>query len=803
VKGPGEIDPIEARTLELLEWPELCARLETHAVSPLGAYLCRTLLPQASDRAAALQMELTREMIEVLTREGRIPLDSFPDLSSLLGRAARGEGLSGQELRQVAGFLGVVRGVRVFLQARRDRFPGLADRVSALQEAAQVRESVVSAIDEDGNVREDASPKLKALRREARSRREAVLSRLEGFLRDRESARSLQDSYYTVREGRFVLPVRADARGALGGIVHDISASGATHFVEPPWLVELNNQLRVASLEVEKEIQRILGELSCAVAATEEAIRVDQEVMAHLDLIHARARLSMSYQGSVPQISAQGEVAIRGLRHPILALRNVGVVANDLVLDPGARMLVISGPNAGGKTVLLKAAGLAALMARAGLAIPADAGSRLPFFTGVFADIGDQQDLHEDVSTFSGHMRNVRLILEAADQGSLVLLDELAGSTDPHEGTALALAVLERLQSQGSRVLVSTHYAAVKAWAQDRPGVKNAAMGFDWERMVPTYRLHPGLAGRSSALEIAGRMGLPEGVLADAAARLRGDEVNLEALLREVERQRQILDAREEQGRLLNARLAEAVALQEKLATSLRQEREAFLREKRGRLSSEIREARQRIREALRSLERSAAGRDVEAARAVIRGVEAGMRPPPLAPARAPLPLGAVHAGDPVEVLPIGQRGILLDEPSDSRGRLRVRVGGKELSVQRDSLGGVEAPGGPGPARVPGAEIRGPAAGEIPSELDLRGMRVDEALESVARYLDQALLGRRHEVRIVHGHGTGALKQAVRQWLSQCPWIGGVRPGQRGEGGDGATVVWWMDERAPGGAAGG
>jgi DNA mismatch repair protein MutS2 len=777
------------KSLEILEWPGLCAHLRQHALSPLGAALCEGLLPEASDVVARQEMALTSEMAILLTREGRVPLEPFGDLRPLLQAAERGERLSGAGLRQVGGFLGLVQRIRGFLQKRSEHSPLLADVASVLEEAASVRDAIMASLDPEGQVREEASPRLRGLRREARRSREALLERLDGFVRDRDSAKSLQDAYFTVREGRFVLPVRGDARGSLGGIVHDISASGATYFVEPQWLVEMNNALRIADLEVQKEVERILDELSQMVSGASQAIHLDQEAMARLDLIHAKASFSLEIRASEPGMASARELTLRGLRHPLLALRKISVVPNDLFLDPDERILVVSGPNAGGKTVLLKAVGLASLMARAGLHIPAEPGSRVPPMRRVLADIGDQQDLRQDVSTFSGHMRNLRAILNEADDSSLVILDELAGSTDPQEGASLALAILEALQEKGVRVLVTTHYPPLKAWAQGRPGVRNAAMGFDLDVMAPTYRLHMGLPGQSSALEIARRMGLPHEVLASAAARLKGEEISLEQLLKETERQRSALEEDRRQAAALRSRLEDAVQRQEETLRGLREERESFLREKRRRLSGEIQEARRRIEEALQELRKARRPADVEVPRAAIREVEEELRPEARLIPRVPRPLGEVGVGNWVEVLPLGQRGILLEDLRAGRGRVRVQVGPMEVLVEASALGGVEEGEGTPAGASPPLPAGTPQRPEVPPEIDLRGMRVEDALDAVEQYLDQALLGLRAEVRIIHGHGTGALKQAIRQWLSGRPWVAGHRPGGRGEGGDGATVV--------------
>lgn len=780
---------MERLTLELLEWPELCRQLASYALSSKGAELCRGLLPWNSKSEAAQQMALTSEMVLFLQKHDLLTISEFGGVEELLGKAEKGQRLLGRDLAQVAEFLGSVARARRALLKAQELCPGLWGMAQALDEAAWIKEAIDAAIDSEGSVKDQASPRLRVLRKEARQRREAILRQLEDFLRRTQASGFLQDNYYTLRENRFVLPIRAEARARLGGIVHDISSSGATCFLEPPWLVELNNNLRMAELEAEKEAQRILEMLSRWVGQEAAALRVDLEVLATVDMIQARARLSGVLAGCEPKPAEQGELLLRGLRHPLLVLRGKDVVANDLWMAPQERVMVISGPNAGGKTVFLKALGLAALMARAGLHIPAQDGSRMPFFGKVLADIGDQQDIQQDFSTFSAHMRNLREILQSSTQESLVLLDELAGSTDPQEGAALALSILERLMEKGSVVVATTHYPQVKAWAQEKPGALNGALEFDWERLTPTFRMRQGIPGQSSALEIARKMQLPEEVLEPALRRLEKDEIRLEGLLRDLQLERKGLEEELSKAQATRSQLEELVASQEELVRSLKEEREGFLKEKRRRLSAEIQEARERIRELLAGLAGSPERRKLEESRMKLEELAHTLGPQPLLSQQKVLPLGDAKPGDQVHLTALGQTGILLDEPSAKKGRVRVLVGRMEVWVDAECLGRVESPSSRQAEDRPASVVWKAPGAESPAQLDLRGKRAEDALEELAAYLDKALLGPWPQVRIIHGHGTGALKRAVRKWLSESSWIPGFRPGRRGEGGDGVTVV--------------
>lgn len=771
----------------VLGWPDLVRRLASMALTEEGKEICLGVIPHSKEEDARGELTLTTEMVRFVEKKGLLPLNIPIGLRHILGKAQKGEGLSGTELAAVAEFLESVSKVRQALLKEEELSPGLYSLARLLDDLAHLQRLLSASIDREGNVLDSASPKLGGLRRESRQRRQELISTVETFIKGAEASSRLQDSYYTIREGRVVLPIRADARSRMDGIVHDVSSSGATLFFEPSWLVELNNRARVAQLEVEREVERILFFLSQKVGANFGALTNDLELMAKLDSIQAKARLSLAIDGSEPLIHGEKEVALYGLRHPLLVLMGKNVVPNDLIMAEETRVLVISGPNAGGKTVLLKALGLSVLMMRAGIHIPAKENSRIRFFTKVLADIGDQQDLQQDVSTFSAHMRNLREIINEATEDSLVLLDEIAGSTDPQEGAALALAVLEELLKRGATAVVTTHYQQIKAWAQQRRGVQNAAMEFDWEKMEPTYKLTQGIPGQSWALQIARRMLLPLEVLEEAKKRLSAEDLKLEALLREADMRRR--EAELERQRLESQRrdLERTLEKHREELAQLVAEKEAFLREKKQRLLREVQEARRRIKELLARAHQAMERREVLEARRELDGIaqedssqwprEVGITP-----------LGHAKAGDLVEVVPLGQRGILLDDPASARGKLRVQVGKMEVLVDRSSLGGVSSDGfdqSPIPSGVmPKIQVQ-----DVQRQLDLRGMKVDEALEELAKYLDKVLLSSVDEVRIIHGHGSGALKKAVRAWLLECPWIDGFRPGGPGEGGDGATVV--------------
>lgn len=778
-------------TLESLQWEELCQELSKRASGPLGAQLCNALMPETSREDSIRSLSLTREMAGLREEEGGLPLHQLLDLTPVIDDALRGKILSGRELLEVLKTLEAVRSVRAFIEKNRQKAPGLWELAQGLQELTPLRATLSGSIDNEGELREENFPRLRSLRRRAARLREDVIGRLEAFIRDPSRSRVLQDRYYTLRERRYVLPVRTEAKGLIQGIIHDLSSSGHTCYLEPPWLVEMNNAWRMAEAEAQKETERILESLSREVARSADALLQDLRVMGLLDLINAKARLSLELGGAMPQIVDNGEIWLPALRHPLMVLRGVDAVPNDVYLGPSERILVISGPNAGGKTVLLKAVGLAVMMAKAGLFVAAAEGCRLPFFSKVLADMGDPQDLSRHISTFSGHMRNIKTILQSATTDTLMLLDELAGSTDPQEGASLARAVLEELLERGSRAVVTTHYGPLKAWALSKDGVISGSMEFDSKLLEPTYRLQLRSVGVSSALETAAKSGIPRRIIDRARSFLEKGDLEFERAVSELEKQREALERETEKLNKLRMELDWELKRSRVLNEALRSEKEAFVREKRKRLSREIQDAKRKLKESLMELSNLSSAKGIHDIRRKIKEVEEDLRIPISPPEEfEPIDLDEARAGLMVYVLPLGKAGVLLDEPKGPRGRVRVLVEDKEVWVSPGALGRT---GGPlkakeGPKPV---EIRWEGRGAtVARTLDLRGKRVEDALEEMERFVHGAISRSADmELIIIHGHGTGALKRAVRQWLSECEWISEFRPGEEGEGGDGVTVV--------------
>ncbi|MDN5942827.1 MAG: Smr/MutS family protein, partial [Nitrospira sp.] len=650
--------------------------------------------------------------------------------------------------------------------------------------------------------KESATPELRRVTHQAQGLKQEMRDQASQMLHSRRYEEVLQEQYFAQREGRYVMPVKAEMQGRVSGIVHDVSASGATVFIEPRELVELNNSIKVTDLEVEREVRRILRELSALLAAQAEGMLAGLDALAELDGIAARASFGRQLEAHPVQLNNEGRVKLLQARHPLLMLSKAQVVANDIILDESIQVLVISGPNTGGKTVTLKIVGLFALMVRAGLHVPCDAGSEMVFFSDVYADIGDAQDLARDLSSFSAHMTQMIQLLDETDRPRrcdehttlrqwLVLLDEPVTSTDPSEGAALAEALLCRLAARGMRVVATTHYGSLKVLAHTMPGFANASVEFDVVTLSPTYRLFMGVPGGSSALEIAGRLGMDRALLDEARLKLHKDERVMETVLHDLQvTQRQLthdlaraVEARREAEQAEQRAKAQLAHLEET-------EREAQKGLKR-KLSEQFSRARAEVQATVDAVKGEQKLIKAKAAKQRLFELEAQTQAE-LAPSGMPIPLEQLGVGDQVEINGLGMTGTLLESPQGKK-RVRVKVGeGKLLATVANLIGlarGKAAPPSPVSSKLhrilsgDGLRLDGQTV------VDVRGKAADEALDDVVAALDRATLAGAPFLRVIHGHGTGKLKASLRVYLKDSPYVAEFRTGDRAEGGDGVTIV--------------
>jgi DNA mismatch repair protein MutS2 len=795
------------RSRDALDWPALLAELAARAHSQAGRAACFALPLHDDSDEARRHIAAVEELAAILRRGEPTPTLNVPDVGEILATAEKGLVLGPEEVRPVADLLAVAENVRRFVdegEARgRAATPELDGRAAVVDEQPALARVLGETFDAAGEIRDSVSPTLARLRRERAQLADGARDAIEALMRSAEYAAVLQDRFVTVREDRYVLPIKVSAKSMGLGIVHDTSRTGETVYVEPMPLVAANNRLKVAELEIRAESRRILEELTARVAEAAPALRATAAALVELDVLSAAARLGVAYGGVALPIVDEPLVDLRAARHPLLALRaareGFTLVANDVALGGprAARLLVVSGPNAGGKTVLLKTVALSALLARAGLLVPADPGSRVGFFPAVLADIGDQQSVAGDLSTFSGHLANVGAILRHELGPALVLCDELMAGTNPEQGAALARATAEALAERPGLAVLTTHYDSLKALADADPRFVNAGMEYDLTSLRPTFRLLLRTPGRSYALDIATRMQMPP-ALVERARALAGDaSVGLEATIASLAAREAELAAEARGLAEARAALAEAEERQREAAAALERRERELGRHSREAVEAEVRQARAAIAAIVRDAQRAGTAQSAALARAALAEAAAEalarLPKPPAAPAAEPVP--SLAPGARVFVPSMGAEGVVARAP-DARGRVKVAVG--SLTVELDAAelrkgagaaAARRAAGAAGPVRGGGPDELAIAIQNATNTLDLRGQRADEALRSVEGFLDRAALEGNSPVIIVHGHGTGALRKEVRAYLADSPYVARWAPGEPRQGGDGVSIV--------------
>lgn len=810
---------MDERSMRVLEFHKVKQMLESCASCELGRERCRELAPL---RQLPLVEELqagTTEARRLVDLGKQIPYGGVHDIGEHVDRAVRGATLQAEQLLDVLYTLEASRRLRKVLTELGEGFPVMTDTAMGIEPLPKLEQLISGAISESAEVMDSASSELRSARVKIRALNNKIRDTLDSIVRSQQWSKILQDPVVSLRNGRFVVPVRSEMRSQAPGIVHDQSSSGATLFIEPMAVVELNNQLRQAVAVEEAEIERILLELSNAVGDQAEKIERTLQALGAIDFIMARGRLSSQMEASAPELNVEGRIELFGARHPLL---RGDVVPIDPYLGKGFTTLVITGPNTGGKTVTLKTIGLLTLMGQAGLHISAEPGSELCLFEQVFADIGDEQSIEQSLSTFSSHLTHITSILRATDSRTLVLLDELGAGTDPQEGAALAMAILEELHSRGARTVATTHYSELKVFAHTTPGLRNASVEFDVETLRPTYRLSIGVPGASNAFAIAQRLGLVPAVLDRARSLVGAGGQRMEQMISTLQDEHERAATARSDAEALRRRYLELKDKYEALTRQAQADRATALKRARDEADILLREARQeaeslveRLRAAIREAseegaERAKADEEIRNARrgledlrgavrelTVFEGIGAQADADAEADGSGPEAAGEMGPGATVELLSLGQRGTILDQVSSDE--FVVSVGSMRINVNRSGLRMVaskEADGGrpdalsrrdPTAARLSSFEID--RSRNIQPELDLRGMRVEEALDAVDKYLDDAVLSSIPVARIIHGKGTGALREAVRNQMASDRRVASMRWGEAGEGGDGVTVV--------------
>ncbi|RKO67618.1 endonuclease MutS2 [Desulfofundulus salinus] len=782
---------MDERTLKRLEYDKVLEHLARYTFSPLGRERVFSLRPVTDRQAIHTWLAQTTQARELLRLEPGAELSGWHDIRQYLQRVVRGAVLEPQELFETGQTLGVCRRIRKFFAERPGRYPLLEEIALTIGNFTELEKKIIRAIIPGGEIADDASAALSTIRRRLQRAQQQVKEQLESIVRSPAYQKYLQDPIVTIREGRYVVPVKQEYRAQVPGIVHDQSASGATLFIEPMAVVESNNEVRRLQVAEKQEIARILGELSGAVAARGEELTLSLEALGQLDFIMARARYSEHLDAVEPRLLPVPRLNLRQARHPLLS---GNVVPISIHLGYGFDTLVITGPNTGGKTVTLKTVGLLVLMAQSGLHIPAGEGSEIGVFEEVFADIGDEQSIEQSLSTFSSHLTNIVQILNQAGPGSLVLLDELGAGTDPAEGAALAQAILERLHEMGARTVATTHYSELKNFACARERVENASVEFDAVTLKPTYRLLIGRPGSSNAFEIALRLGLAPDLVERARSFMTAEQVQVADLMQQLERARQQAERELEEARRMRQEAAELKERYQALRDELVDRRESILARAREEARQLVKRAKQESEEAIRELRARLADEAARVREEAIREAReklAGMQERLQAGAPRPKPEpgvipASVSVGQAVFLPRFNQRGTvvaLLDG-----GDVQVQVGMIKINVPLAELRlPEEDQASRGEVRV--ASLLEDKTRSISTRLDLRGLRAEEALQEVEKYLDDATLAGLSRVYLVHGKGTGALRAAIQQQLKTDRRVKSFRLGEHGEGGTGVTVV--------------
>ena len=829
------------KALKTLEYTKIITQLESHAASPLGKSLCQELSPSSDLEEIRTRQAQTTDAVNRVRLKGSVSFSGLREIGGSLKRLEIGSSLSIPELLSISSVLTVASRAKAY--GRRDtedppvftpRFPGqkppkqaeVAEYVpdsldplfQAIEPLTPLNNEIKRCILSEDEIADEASPGLSRVRRSIKAAADRIHTQLNSILNSHRTY--LQDAVITMRDGRYCLPVKAEYKNQVSGMVHDQSATGSTLFIEPMAIVKLNNEIRELEIQEQKEIEAVLASLSNEAAPHIEELRLNMELLAQLDFIFAKAALSRQYRCSAPVFNDKGRIHIKDGRHPLLDPQKV--VPINIWLGKNFDLLIVTGPNTGGKTVSLKTVGLFTLMGQAGLHIPAWEGSELAVFDEVFADIGDEQSIEQSLSTFSAHMTNIVSILQQADSRSLCLFDELGAGTDPTEGAALAIAVLSFLHNMKCRTMATTHYSELKVFALTTPGVENACCEFSVETLQPTYRLLIGIPGKSNAFAISKKLGLPDFIIEDAKSHLEAKDESFEDLLASLETSRVTIEKEQEEIRSYKEEIAQLKSRLTQKEERLDERKDKLIRNASEEAQRILREAKetadQTIREINRLASESGVGKELEAQRAKLReqikktddklAVKAKGPSQPISPKK-------LKIGDGVKVLSMNLKGTVSTLP-DAKGDLfvqmgilRSRVNIRDLELIRED--DISATLGDGSSRTYGgtaagskakktfsqAKGNGSGSGQIRmsksfsvgTEVNLIGMTTDEAVPAMEKYLDDAYLAHMPSVRVVHGRGTGALKNACHKRLRQLKYVKDFRLGEFGEGGTGVTIV--------------
>ena len=784
---------IAKKALHTLEYPKVIDHVKSFATSSVGKTIIEELVPSTDFEQIQTWTEETDEALAILRVRGNVPLGGLFDVRPHARRAQIGGILSAMELMEIASTIRSSKILRKFIEDVTDAedfsTKHMKNYTDGLPILTELEHEINACIDDNGMVLDSASQTLRSIRQQLRTAVQRIREKLDSYTRGQNATKMLSDAIVTIRNDRYVIPVKAEYRSHYGGIVHDQSSSGQTLFIEPNAVVQLNNDARALRVKEQEEIERILKELSMQVEIVASDLFHLVKSMATLDAIFAKAKYGTAEKCTRPTINQEGRIRLVKARHPLL--KKEEAVANTIEFGNPDTAVVITGPNTGGKTVTLKTVGLCTLMAQSGIPIPALDGSEIAVFDSIFADIGDEQSIEQSLSTFSSHMVNIVDILKKFDEHSLVLFDELGAGTDPQEGAALAISILDEVHGRGARVMATTHYPELKAYGYNRPGVINASVEFDVETLSPTYKLLMGVPGRSNAFEISKRLGLPQHIISHAEGFTGTDRSEVDTMIASLEESRKraeqdaedtkrVLEESEALKQELAERLADYEAKKEQLAEKAREKAKKIVDEARRESETVIQELRQLQKQAAAGVKEH----EIIDAR---KRLEGALPENPVLKKEKQKKQRAqnLQAGDEVKVLSFGQKGTLLEKVS--KDEWAVQIGVLKMKLPESDLEFVK-PDKPQPT-VSVHSVGGRSGAGVKLELDLRGERYEDALLRTEKYLDDAVLANYPRVSIIHGKGTGALRQGIQTMLKKDRRVKSYRFGEAGEGGYGVTIV--------------
>ena len=781
------------KSLSKLELDKVLSLLADHASSQAAKDRCMAIRPSADADEIRHLLEETSAACKCITIKGSPSFGGLYDVGASLGRAYRGGCLSPEELLRIAGVLRAARQAKSYAEGEGAQEASVLDLYfQQITSNKYLEERIFNSILSKDEIADAASSELASIRRKIRQQSAKIRESLQKIITSPSYAKILQEPIVTIRSDRFVVPVKAECKGQLPGLVHDVSSSGSTYFIEPMSAVNGNNELRELFMAERKEIERILAELSAESADHREQIKLDYDVLLELECIFARARLSFAMRAICPEVRTDGQLNLIRARHPLITGKTVVPISVRLGSDFDT--LIITGPNTGGKTVTLKTIGLLTLMAECGLHIPADDGSSINVYEQVFADIGDEQSIEQSLSTFSSHTKNIVEILKVCDRDSLVLFDELCAGTDPAEGAALAIAIIEFCRKCGAGVAATTHYAELKLYAMRTSGVMNASCEFNVETLQPTYRLLIGVPGKSNAFAISKRLGLDDGILEQARSLVSQNDVNFEDVLTQLDQQRQEMEKAKEEAERLRRETEKQKEKSDEYYAQIKQEKEKAAQQARKEaqfIIDDARRAADAVYEELKQLRKQAKngafipGSNEKQAGMRLNEAEQKLQPQREQKAR-PEATRAIRVGDTVELLKLGTKASVLAINKD--GSYQLRAGIMQVTAKPDEVYLLENETQNAAKKVIAGKVRELKAAAQP-ELDIRGMAVDEALPVLDNFLDAAYMGNLPNARIIHGKGTGVLRSAVQEELRRCKYVKSFRLGVYGEGESGVTIV--------------